>query len=87
MNLPGMFDVNKRLCLFDPQAHTYVVYLPHNFRQTKLTIIHSSAPDIANRVYWDAGPVWMKKYIAHHVNQAGCGENKYCVALGQAMVM
>ena len=77
-SLPGFFDRDKTLCLFDPQSHTSVTII---FCKSSLTSNFRSEKNSARRVYWDGGPKKLKAFIQHHLTEGGCKDNKFCNAL------
>lgn len=77
--LLGAYDFNGKMCLIDPQAHTFVLYkyIPS---ATCLQIYNRNTPDKEDRAaYWDGGPKKIQDFRDQHARD--CNQNWVCQRL------
>lgn len=83
--LTGALDFKGVMCLFDPQAHTCVLYKANPFPpSSNLAFLLSSNRNIYHRdqrsVYWDGGPAKIEAFRKQHAPM--CKDNWVCTKLG-----
>ena len=77
----GALDLRGVMCLFDPQAHTYVMwYIWLQINNLCLLFLDRNTSIRDREVYWDGGPEKIKAFSKQHAPM--CGSNWVCKRLG-----